>query len=167
MIRSHGIARCRRTARLPPLRRILITGACGQIGTELTTALRTLHGGDSVVATDVQPLPAHLTADGPGERLDVTNRDALADLVRRHRIDTIYHLAAILSATGEDKPRLAWQVNIGGLTNVLEVAREEGVVARLPSLIYRRIRAPNAQGWHAAGDRLAAHNHVRRHQGLG
>ena len=108
--------------------RILITGARGQIGTELTTALRTLHGGDRVVVTDVQPLPDHLTADGPGERLDVTNRDALAAVVRKHRINTIYHLAAILSATGEEKPRLAWQVNIGGLTNVLEVAREEGVV---------------------------------------
>ena len=108
--------------------RILITGARGQIGTELTTALRTLHGGNRVIATDVQPLPDHLTADGPGERLDVTNRDALAAVVRKHRINTIYHLAAILSATGEEKPRLAWQVNIGGLTNVLEVAREEGVV---------------------------------------
>jgi len=107
--------------------RILITGACGQIGTELTTALRTLHGGDRVVVTDLQPLPDHLTADGPGERLDVTNRDALATVVRKHRINTIYHLAAILSATGEEKPRLAWQVNIGGLTNVLEVAREAGV----------------------------------------
>ena len=107
--------------------RILITGACGQIGTELTTALRTLHGGGNVVVTDVQPLPDHLTADGPGERLDVTNRDALATVARKHRINTIYHLAAILSATGEEKPRLAWQVNIGGLTNVLEVAREEGV----------------------------------------
>lgn len=107
--------------------RILITGACGQIGTELTAALRTLHGGDRVVVTDLQPLPDHLTADGPGERLDVTNRDALATVVRKHRINTIYHLAAILSATGEEKPRLAWQVNIGGLTNVLEVAREAGV----------------------------------------
>jgi len=107
--------------------RILITGACGQIGTELTTALRTLHGGDRVVVTDLQPLPDHLTADGPGEQLDVTNRDALAAVVHKHRINTIYHLAAILSATGEEKPRLAWQVNIGGLSNVLEVAREEGV----------------------------------------
>ena len=107
--------------------RILIIGACGQIGSELAAALRTLYGGGNVVVSDLQPLPAHLTADGPGERLDVTNRDALAAVVRRHRINTIYHLAAILSATGEEKPRLAWQVNIGGLTNVLEVAREEGV----------------------------------------
>lgn len=107
--------------------RILITGACGQIGTELTAALRAHHGDDNVVATDVQPLPARLTDRGPGERLDVTDRDALANLVRKYRINTIYHMAAILSATGEEKPRLAWQVNTGGLYTVLEVARELGV----------------------------------------
>ncbi len=77
--------------------------------------------------TDVQPLPARLTQCGPGERLDVMDRDALARLVQKYRIDTIYHLAAILSATGEEKPRLAWAVNTGGLYNVLEVARELGV----------------------------------------
>ncbi len=107
--------------------RILITGAGGQIGTELTTALRDRHGNDNVVATDIQPLPHRLAVAGPTERLDVTGRDALAGLVRKYRINTIYHMAAILSATGEEKPRLAWSVNIGGLTNVLEVAREEGV----------------------------------------
>lgn len=107
--------------------RILITGAGGQIGTELTTALRARHGNDNVIATDIQPLPQRLSATGPTERLDVTDRDALAGLVRKHRINTIYHMAAILSATGEEKPRLAWSINIGGLTNVLEVAREERV----------------------------------------
>jgi nucleoside-diphosphate-sugar epimerase len=107
--------------------RILITGACGQIGTELTSTLRARYGDDNVVATDVQPLPPRLTACGPGERLDVTDHDTLLRLVRKYRINTIYHMAAILSATGEEKPRLAWQVNIGGLYNVLEVARESGV----------------------------------------
>ena len=93
----------------------------------MTTALRARYGNANVVVTDVQPLPARLTQCGPGERLDVTDRDALAALVQKHRIDTIYHMAAILSATGEEKPRLAWTVNIGGLYNVLEVARELGV----------------------------------------
>ncbi len=107
--------------------RILITGACGQIGTELTQVLRERYGNENVVATDIQPLPPKLAISGPGAYLDVTQRDALAELVERYRIDTIYHMAAILSATGEEKPRLAWAVNIGGLYNVLEVARELGV----------------------------------------
>jgi nucleoside-diphosphate-sugar epimerase len=107
--------------------RILITGACGQIGTELTAALRARYGGENVVATDVAPMPPALTECGPAARLDVTDRDALFALVRKYRVDTIYHLAAILSATGEEKPRLAWAVNIGGLNNVLEVAVEMGV----------------------------------------
>lgn len=107
--------------------RILVTGACGQIGTELTAILRTRHGSDNVVASDIQPVPPQLAASGPSALLDVTQRDALAAVVQRYRIDTIYHMAAILSATGEEKPRLAWSVNIGGLYNVLEVAREHGV----------------------------------------
>lgn len=107
--------------------RILITGACGQIGTELTQVLRERYGNENVVATDIQPLPPKLAASGPSAYLDVTQRDALIELVQRYRIDTIYHMAAILSATGEEKPKLAWAVNIGGLYNVLEVARELGV----------------------------------------
>jgi nucleoside-diphosphate-sugar epimerase len=106
--------------------RILITGACGQIGTELSVELRRRYGNDNVVVTDVAPFPAVLCA-GPSERLDVTNREALVALVQRYRIDTIYHMAAILSATGEEKPRLAWSVNTGGLYNILEVCREFGV----------------------------------------
>lgn len=110
-----------------PMTRILITGACGQIGTELAAALRARHGQDNVIASDIQPPSPALAAAGPYERLDVTQYDALAALVERYRIDTIYHMAAILSATGEEKPRLAWSVNIGGLYNVLEVARAYGV----------------------------------------
>ena len=72
-------------------------------------------------------MPPALAQCGPHERLDVTDRDALAALVRKHSINTIYHMAAILSATGEEKPRLAWTVNIGGLYNILEVAVESGV----------------------------------------
>jgi nucleoside-diphosphate-sugar epimerase len=107
--------------------RILITGAGGQIGTALTLALRRNYGGDQVVATDIRPLPSTLSNDGPTNNLDVTNREALATLLRRYQISTIYHMAAILSATGEEKPILAWNVNIGGFNNILEVAREMGV----------------------------------------
>jgi len=107
--------------------RILVTGACGQIGVELTLALRERYGNDNVIATDIRPLPAGIVSSGPGERLDVTQREALTSVIERHRISVIYHMAAILSATGEEKPRLAWNVNIGGLHNVLETARELGV----------------------------------------
>ena len=107
--------------------RILITGAGGQIGSELTLALRQKYGDDQVVASDLRPLPPALRTSGPIEYLDVTNREAFAALVRQYQVSTIYHMAAILSATGEEKPILAWDVNIGGLNNVLEVAREMGV----------------------------------------
>jgi nucleoside-diphosphate-sugar epimerase len=107
--------------------RILITGGCGQIGTELTTALRRRYGDENVVVTDVQPLPPGLTRCGPGERLDVTDRAFFFNDAATTEIYTIYHMAAILSATGEENPRLAWTINIGGLYNVLEVARELGV----------------------------------------
>ncbi len=109
------------------MQRILVTGAGGQIGTELVAALRSRYGDANVVASDIQPLPERIREAGPTARLDVTQAAALAEVVRNCNIDTIYHMAAILSATGEEKPRLAWNVNIGGLYNVLEVARELGV----------------------------------------
>jgi nucleoside-diphosphate-sugar epimerase len=107
--------------------RILITGAGGQIGSELTLALRQKHGGDQVIASDIRPLPPALCSNGPTEFLDVTDREALAALVRQYQVSAIYHMAAILSATGEERPFLAWDVNISGLNNVLGVARELGV----------------------------------------
>jgi nucleoside-diphosphate-sugar epimerase len=107
--------------------KILITGAFGQIGTELTPALRDRHGSDAVVATG-----RHLPRDamisdtlGPIERLDVTDEAAVANIVERHNIDTIYHLAAVLSARGERDPESTWQINMGGLRNVLESVRQK------------------------------------------
>ncbi|MDY6877864.1 MAG: L-threonine 3-dehydrogenase [Chloroflexota bacterium] len=104
--------------------KILVTGACGQIGSELVVALGKRHGKKNVVVTDIaEPTPA-LHDAGPFEFLDVTQKGAIAAVVDRYHIDTIYHMAAILSATGERKPHLAWNVNINGLYKILEIARE-------------------------------------------
>jgi nucleoside-diphosphate-sugar epimerase len=117
-------------------KRILITGAAGQIGTELTVALRERHGADRVVVTDLRADPGEVLREGgPFEPLDVLNKEKIGTLVARYDVGTIYHLAAILSAVGESNPVLAWDVNIGGLVNVLEVARETGAKVFTPSSI--------------------------------
>ncbi len=104
--------------------RILVTGACGQIGSELVSALRERYGNENVVVTDIAEPSAALRDAGPFEFLNVTQKGAIAAVVDRYEINTIYHLAAILSATGERKPHLAWNVNINGLYKILEIARE-------------------------------------------
>lgn len=107
------------------VRKILVTGAVGQIGSELTPALRERHGAKNVVAAGHRTQPTEaLRESGPYETVDVTNRASLERVVDHYAIDTIYHLAAILSAAGEQNPGLAWSVNIDGLHNVLEIARE-------------------------------------------
>jgi len=109
--------------------KILVTGACGQIGSELTLALRRRYGNDNVVAAGHKTQPSEaLHESGPFEFIDVTRRETIEEVVSKYNVDTIYHLAAILSATGEQKPQLAWNVNMNGLYNVLEVAREHGMV---------------------------------------
>lgn len=117
--------------------RILVTGAAGQIGTELVQALRREYGDASVLATDLRtPDPDHpVRAGGPFFALDCTDGEALAGLVADHRTDTIHHLAALLSAVGEDRPQEAYRVNLGGLMTVLEVARETGTAVFTPSSI--------------------------------
>ena len=108
--------------------RILVTGATGQIGSELTLALRRRYGSENVVAAFHRtPLPPPLKDSGPSVRLDVTDRAELEEAVRKYKPNAIYHLAAILSAKGEENPAAAWRVNLGGLYNVLEVARAGGV----------------------------------------
>ena len=108
--------------------RILLTGASGQIGTELLKVLRKAHGDSNVVAADIQPLSdPGLRESGPFELCDVTRRDRVDEVVRRHDIGTVYHMAAILSATGEKNPQLAWNVNINGTYNILEIAREHAL----------------------------------------
>jgi len=107
---------------------IMVTGSAGQIGTELIKALRKKYDAPSVLATDIQPPEtASLTESEPFEFLDVTKRENIEAIVQKYRIDTIFHMAAILSATGEKKPHLAWDVNITGTYNILEAAREHGM----------------------------------------
>ncbi len=107
---------------------LLVTGAVGQIGSELTLELRKRYGAENVVATGHRTKPsAALYDSGPFEYIDVTQRETLEAIVDRYQIDTIYHMAAILSAVGEQRPLVAWNVNMNGLHNVLEVARQHGM----------------------------------------
>ncbi len=117
------------------MKKILVTGALGQIGSELVSALRARYGEDQVVASDVRMPPAPAAPDGPFEYLDCTDQSQIQQVVRHHRIDTIYHLAALLSAVAEEKPQVAWGVNLGGLYRVLEVARENECAVFTPSSI--------------------------------
>ena len=108
---------------------ILVTGAFGQIGTELTRALREQFGADNVLATGrrVPDSASSGRTNGPTASLDVTDPQAIVDVIRGHEVDVIYHLAARLSAVSEDDAQLAWSVNMGGLYNVLEAASLNGV----------------------------------------
>jgi len=105
--------------------RILIIGACGQIGVELTLALRNRYGAENVIASDLREQNPLLAGTGPYVSLDVMNKEMLHAQVVQENITQIYLLAAILSATGEKNPSLAWHLNMQGLLNVLEIAREE------------------------------------------
>ncbi|NMB00559.1 MAG: L-threonine 3-dehydrogenase [Firmicutes bacterium] len=119
------------------MRKILVTGALGQIGSELTVGLRKLYGTNNVVASSKgsREEPNELIDTGIFEVVDVTNGQQLAEVVKKHKINTIIHLAAVLSAVGEKDPQLAWDVNINGLYNVLEVARAENCAVFTPSSI--------------------------------
>jgi len=114
--------------------RIVVTGAAGQVGSEMVAVLRGRYGGDAVLATDIRE-PDNALASGPFRILDVTDPEAVAEVVRDHNADQVYHLAAILSARGEKAPQQAWAVNMGGLYNVLEVARHQGCAVFTPSSI--------------------------------
>jgi nucleoside-diphosphate-sugar epimerase len=121
------------------VRSILVTGALGQIGSELVPALRGRFGASAVVASDIRmhgaPGGAAPESEGPFEYLDCTHIRQVESVARRHDVDTIYHLAALLSAVAESKPRVAWEVNMGGLYRVLEVARELRCAVFFPSSI--------------------------------
>jgi nucleoside-diphosphate-sugar epimerase len=106
------------------MKKVLITGSLGQIGSELTTKMREIYGSENIIATDIRKTTSDVVTSGPFEILDVTDQTALFTIAKKHKVDTIIHLAALLSATAEQKPLLAWNLNMGGLVNALEVARE-------------------------------------------
>ena len=106
-------------------KKILVTGATGQIGSELTLELRRKYGGDNVIAVGHSRKPSdELFRSGPFEFVDAGEKETVEKIVEKHSVDTVYHLAAVLSVTGEQNPQLAWKVNMGSLYNVLEIARE-------------------------------------------
>jgi nucleoside-diphosphate-sugar epimerase len=110
------------------MRRILVIGAAGQIGSELVPALRESYGSQNVIATGRRtPLPPIITENGPIIYLDALNKESLAKTVYERDIDTIFHMASILSATGEKMPQSAWNININGLINVLEIGRSYSI----------------------------------------
>ncbi|NDH77646.1 MAG: NAD-dependent epimerase/dehydratase family protein [Flavobacteriia bacterium] len=109
---------------------ILILGACGQIGTELTLALRDKYGTDQIVASDIRRSDLAELQDGPFEILDASDADALRAVCEQYKVHTVYHLVAMLSATGEKFPMKAWDLNMQSLLHVLELARE-GVIQKI------------------------------------
>ena len=107
------------------MKKILVIGSLGQIGSELTLSLRKIYGNENVVATDIVKKPVEkLLNSGPFEILDIMDKEGLLNICKKYSIDSIVNLAAILSAVGEKKPLFAWNINMNGLINVLEVARE-------------------------------------------
>jgi nucleoside-diphosphate-sugar epimerase len=116
---------------------VLVTGANGQIGSELVDALRERHGPQRVVRLDLQPPPTPngQSIDAPFEVLDVRDREGLADVIADYDVDVVYHLASLLSATGEQHPDRAWDVNMGGLKNVLDLAQQHDLQVFWPSSI--------------------------------
>nr|WFO05809.1 NAD-dependent epimerase/dehydratase family protein [Staphylococcus aureus] len=118
------------------MKKIMITGALGQIGTELVVKCREIYGTDNVLATDIrEPEADSPVQNGPFEILDVTDRDRMFELVRDFEADSLMHMAALLSATAEKNPILAWDLNMGGLMNALEAARTYNLHFFTPSSI--------------------------------
>jgi len=118
------------------MKKILVTGAVGQIGSELTLALRQKYGNDNVIATGHKTKPSEkLLNSGPFELINCTDINTIEAVVKKHNIDSVYHLAALLSAVAEANPQLAWDVNMNGLYNTLEVAREYKCALFTPSSI--------------------------------
>ncbi|GAM13088.1 L-threonine 3-dehydrogenase [Mesobacillus selenatarsenatis] len=117
------------------MKKILITGALGQIGSELTVKLRDIYGQDNVIATDIRKTDSEAANNGPFEILDVMDANKMVELANKYNVDTIMHMAALLSATAETKPVFAWNLNMGGLMNALETARELNLQFFTPSSI--------------------------------
>ena len=119
------------------MKNILIIGSTGQIGSELTMKLRHIYGDGNVVAGYIRGAEpkGELLESGPCAEVDITNAEQIAAAVDQYKVDTIYNLAALLSAVAEARPQLAWKIGVGGLFNTLEVSREKGCAVFTPSSI--------------------------------
>lgn len=117
------------------MKNILVVGAGGQIGSELVSFLRNRYGANHVVAADIDESKCKNLSDGPFEKLDVTDGNRFSEIVKKHKTDTIYNLVALLSATGEKNPQLAWDINMGALVNSLNIAKDNQCAVFTPSSI--------------------------------
>ncbi|MGX7059961.1 L-threonine 3-dehydrogenase [Vagococcus humatus] len=118
------------------MKKVLVTGCLGQIGSELVMRLRKDNGMDSVIATDIRKVEGNpVVEEGIFEVLDVLDADKMLDLAKKYEVDTIVHLASLLSSVAEEKPQVAWHINMTGLVNALEVARELNLKFFTPSSI--------------------------------
>ncbi|HOH47595.1 MAG TPA: NAD-dependent epimerase/dehydratase family protein [Candidatus Cloacimonadota bacterium] len=118
------------------MKKILILGAAGQIGSELIPFLRNIYGDTNVIASDLHKnLPCDVLESGPFEILDALDAKSMNDLVSKYKIDTIFNLVAVLSAKGENDPVLAWKINMGALFNALEISRQTKGAVFTPSSI--------------------------------
>ena len=108
------------------MKKILVMGASGQIGSELVPELRRIYGESNVVAADLKD-PSQLAptlVNGIYEQADILDTERVAGIIKKYNIDAVYNLVALLSSVGEQKPQLSWKINLGGLMNLLEIARE-------------------------------------------
>lgn len=117
------------------MKNILVAGAGGQIGSELVPYLREYYGNNNVVATDIDESKCKKLSEGPWEQLDATNGERFLEIIKKYKIDTIYNMVALLSATGEKNPDLAWKVNMGALENSLHIAKDHNCAVFTPSSI--------------------------------
>lgn len=117
------------------MKKILVTGALGQIGSELVQAMRDSYGADHVITSDIRNDDSWVVHTGPFETLDVTDFHEMYAVARSYQVDTIIHLAALLSAKAEDSPMQAWHLNMQGLMNALEIAREQHIQLFTPSSV--------------------------------
>ena len=106
------------------MKNILVMGAAGQIGSELVPAMRKIYGNSNVIASDIKTDVSAVLKEGPFEIVDCLDTKKIKDVITKYKIDTVYNLVALLSAVGEQNPLLSWKINVGGLMNLLELARE-------------------------------------------